>query len=707
MAAAMLAVQLVFVPNLAEAEGHHAAATLDQLIQDFERSELEADPIRAGLAGDLESSSRWPDASFEAVAQRRTLDRDLYKRLQSISPAELPESEQINYLVLDHLLSSRITLAAFDRERIPFTNDSGFFATPFQVARTTRIMNLDQAEAWLLRIERIPAWLDQHMAWLERGIETDTVQPAYVVKAVVDQVMHINATPSQNSPLLAPFEGLPKALEAEHGAALRARAGRAIEQRVGPAFARLERFFVDTYLAEPRNSIGIADIPKGRALYRALVRYHTTLDTSPEAIHQRGLDEVQRIRAEMEKIIAETGFEGNFAAFVEHLRTDSKFYARTGHELLMHAAWIAKRADDAMPSLFRNLARLPYGVRPVPPELAPTYTTGRYWPGNADQGIAGAFMVNTYALDQRPLYALPALTLHEGVPGHHHQFALSSDMDHVPRFRRNLYLTAFNEGWGLYAERLGLDMNIYTTPYEHFGRLSYEMWRACRLVVDTGIHYFGWTREQAEACLLENSALAPRNVTTEVARYISWPGQALAYKPGELLIRELRSQAEQTLGTEFDLRSFHDVLLSDGAIPLNALEQKMKDWIADQSNPPESTAASSIELAGTSWRLSMLADQPTDAAEITMHFAADGRVSGRSACNRYFGQWTLDDRDQLEFSHLGSSKMACEPALMALEAQFHQTVRSVAKLSITADGMLQAAQQGQTVWTARGIDHPD
>lgn len=559
------------------------ALALTTLIQEFEQFELTSNPVQAGRKGDLDALARWPDASVEAVQRNRTVNQAFYDRLQAINSSALKANNRINYIVLDYLLSSRVELGQFQQERMPFTNDSGFFSAPFQVARNTRIGSLAQAEAWLGRIQAIPVWLAQHQAWLQLGIDSGAVQPEYVVEAVVRQLTTLANTETANSPLLTPLQSLPSALEAEHGDALRARATELIQGHSEPAYDELLTFFNDVYLAEPRTSIGISEVPQGREMYRALVRYHTTLNTTPEAIHQRGLDEVKRIRDEMDAVIDETGFEGNFADFIDMLRTDERFYAKTEQELLMHAAWIAKRADDAMPRLFRVLPRLPYGVRPVPAELAPTYTTGRYWPGDIDSGIAGGYMVNTHRLDQRPLYVLPALTLHEGVPGHHHQFALAAEMEDVPQFRRNLYLTAFGEGWGLYSERLGLDMGIYTTPYEHFGRLTYEMWRACRLVVDTGIHYFGWSRERAEACLLENSALAPHNVTTEIARYISWPGQALAYKPGELLIREVREQAEQTLGADFDIRGFHDHILSDGAIPLDELERKMKQWIEDQA----------------------------------------------------------------------------------------------------------------------------
>jgi len=562
---------------------------LRQLVAEFERQELARNPIEAGREGDLDALSRWPDRSRNAIEEQHADDRRFFERLQAIDQGELNEVDRVNHVLLDYLLGSRVELAPFEQLRMPFTSDSSFWSLPLQIARSTRVADAAQAEAWLKRIEAIPLWLAQNTAWMAEGIEDGFVQPASVVEGAVQRLEAILGLPMDRHPLTAPLRNLPDALDRAEGDALRARAIAVLQSSVLPAYAELQTFFTDDYLEEPRPSTSLSDLPQGRPLYRALVRYHTTLDTTPEAIHQLGLEEVARIRGEMDEVIAETGFEGKFADFVDMLRTDSRFYAQSERELIMHAAWIAKRADDAMPSLFTRLPRLPYGVRPVPSEIAPTYTTGRYWGGNLDNGVAGGFMVNTHRLDQRPLYALPALTLHEGVPGHHHQFALAAEMEDLPRFRRNLYLTAFGEGWGLYAERLGLDMGIYTTPYEHFGRLSYEMWRACRLVVDTGIHYFGWSREQAEACLLENSALAPHNVSTEVTRYVSWPGQALAYKPGEILIRDLRERAEDALGTAFDLRRFHDHILSDGAIPLTELEGKMTRWIQAESKKLDQT----------------------------------------------------------------------------------------------------------------------
>ena len=564
------------------AQDADAGKAFAELVADYEVWRLAENPIRAGREGDLEAVARWPDPSAEAVARRNAAEREFLKRLRAIDPAALNTTDATSYAVLSYLLETATALMPFAPERMPFVNDSGFFSMPLSLAASIRPRNFEQAEAWLTRLERLPDYLAGHRAWMEKGVAEGFVQPVDVVEAVLGQLEAIVASSLEDSPLLAPLDALPAQLDADRRTALRQRAVSLVVDTVMPAYRELIAFFRETYLAEPRTSIGISEVPGGRDYYRVLVRQHTTLDTTPEEVHQRGLSEVARIRAEMEQVIAETGFDGSFAEFLQFMRSDPQFYARTPRELLMHASWIAKRADDQMPRYFGRLPRLPYGVRPVPDHMAPTYTTGRYWPGDLENGVAGGYMVNTWSLDQRPLYTLPALTLHEAVPGHHHQNALAQELEGVPDFRQQTYITAFGEGWGLYTEFLGIEMGIYTTPYEHFGRLTYEMWRACRLVVDTGIHYFGWSREQAEACLLENSALAPHNVRTEVARYISWPGQALAYKTGELLIRDLRKRAESELGDRFDLRAFHDHLLADGAMPLEALERKMSEWIAAQ-----------------------------------------------------------------------------------------------------------------------------
>ncbi|WP_417476432.1 DUF885 domain-containing protein [Maricaulis sp.] len=552
------------------------------LVSEFEAFELANSPDERGRRGDLVAAGQWPDISPDALATQSATEAAFLARLEAIDAASLSQSDQVSHAVLDYILRFRTELAPFDEARIAFNSDSGFFFWPSYAASSARPRTIAEGEAWIARINGIAGYFQQNIDWMQRGLETGFTQPRIIAESAAAQVAGLSDPATLRAILIEPIDGLPVALPAAERARLHAEATAAIEDSAQPAYASLASFLRDEYLPQTRESLGISDVPEGRAYYQTLVRYHTTLDTSPEEVHQRGLAEVARIRDEMEAVIAESEFEGSFAEFLHFLRTDPQFYATTAEELLMHAAWIAKRLDDQMPAYFGHLPRLSYGVRPVPDTMAPTYTTGRYWPGDMERGIAGGYMVNTYDLTQRPLYTLPALTAHEAVPGHHHQGSIAAELENVPDFRRNTYITAFGEGWGLYSETLGRDMGIYTTPYEEFGRLSYEMWRACRLVVDTGVHYMGWTRDEAEACFLENSALAPHNIRTEVLRYISWPGQALAYKTGELLMRDLRGEAEERLGEEFDIRAFHDVLLADGSMPLSALEAKMRRWIDEE-----------------------------------------------------------------------------------------------------------------------------
>lgn len=552
------------------------------LVEDFEAHEAAGDPVGEGRDGDRAAARRWADLSTASVEARDAAELAFLERLEAIDPDALPENDQVSYAVLDYVLRYRVELAPFEMQRIPFTNDSGFFTGPVYTAASTRLRSRADAEDWIARLEAVPLFLSQNRAWMEQGLATGFVQPRNILPGVLEQIRATANTEPEDSDFYAPFNNLPASMGEAEREALQAEGLEVIRDTVLPAYGELADWFENEYIPGSRDSLGISEVPDGRALYQTLVRYHTTLDTSPEEVHARGLAEVERIRGEMDAIIEEVGFEGSFAEFLHFLRTDPQFYAETEEELLMRAAWISKRADDQMPAFFGRLPRLPYGVRPVPPSIARAYTTGRYWPGNAENGTAGGYMVNTYDLSQRPLYNLPALTVHEAVPGHHHQIALAQEMEDVPDFRRDTYITAFGEGWGLYTEYLAEDMGIYTTPYERFGRLTYEMWRACRLVVDTGIHWYGWTREEAEACFLENSALAPHNVRTEVSRYISWPGQALAYKTGELLMRDLRARAEEELGEDFDIRAFHDAMLENGGVPLAFLEAHMTDWIAEQ-----------------------------------------------------------------------------------------------------------------------------
>jgi uncharacterized protein (DUF885 family) len=417
---------------------------------------------------------------------------------------------------------------------------------------------------------------------MRAGIEKGQVLPGIVLegfKGAIDP--HVVDDPTR-SLLYEPFTKFPDSIEhAERNRLVEA--GRAaISESVVAGYRRFVEFMEKEYVPAARGSIGASALPNGREFYRYRVRKFTTLDLTPEEVHQIGLDEVKRIRAEMEAVIAKTGFEGDFAAFVDHLRTDDEFYADSPEDLMQHVALILKRMDGELPRLFGKLPRTPYGLRPVPDYIAPRTTSAYYQQPTGDGRQAGFYYINTFNLKSRPLFEMEALSLHEAVPGHHLQLALQQEMGDLPEFRRFAGFTVFVEGWALYSERLGLEVGFYQDPYSDFGRLTFEMWRACRLVVDTGMHYLGWTRKQAIDFLAENTALSIHNIESEVDRYISWPGQALAYKIGELKIRELRHQAEEQLGDRFDVRSFHDMILGSGSVPLSVLEENTTRWLEEQ-----------------------------------------------------------------------------------------------------------------------------
>ena len=556
-----------------------ARDTFDRVLRDYETWRLSEDPVRAGQDGDLDAARVWPDVSPEADARREAQLQAFRTRLDRV---EVPEAESLNAELLRYVVLRDLRRAPFDEARIPFLNDSGFFSAPGSVARTSTFRTTDDYAAYAERLTKLPEWFKAQRVNMDRGIETGVTASADILPGVIDAVRRLAETPVEEHPAFAPFTTFPDSMSVRDRNRMEALGRAAVASSVIPAYRDLLAYFEDTYAPAARESAGIGSDPAAREHYKALVKHYTTLDLTPDEVHRIGQNEVRRIRREMDGAMREAGFEGTFAEFLEFLRTDPQFYARSEDELLMRASYLAKQVDGIMPEWFGLLPRLPYGVRKVPDDIAPAYTTGRYWGGSLEQGRAGNYMVNTYDLNERPLYNLPALTLHEGVPGHHHQISLAQELENVPSFRQDLYPNAFGEGWGLYAERLGEEMGLYKTPYERFGRLTYEMWRACRLVVDTGLHWKGWTREQAEACFIENSALSRGNIKSEVDRYISWPGQALAYKIGELKIVELRERAEAELGDRFDIRAFHDAVLEDGGVPLAVLERKIDRWIEEQ-----------------------------------------------------------------------------------------------------------------------------
>lgn len=558
--------------------------TLSKLISDFQEFTKKGNPYSAGNDGDEEALRKLPDVSPEKDKTVQTAIDGFLSRHGSLLRSELSADDQINYDLLGFVLTQRNRRAPFDESRIPFTNDSGFFNELSYIVRQTNFEKPSDFEAYAARLSALPQYFGQHKANMRRGIDSNYTASAEILPGILSMVKTLSEYSANDHPYFAPFKNLPKNIDEDGKSRLTALGEAALNNAVLPAYKDLHKFLDEEYLPKARPVVGIGTTPEGRAHYASLVRYYTTLDLTPDEVHEIGISEVARIRSEMDEIIESVEFDGSFADFLEFLRTDPQFYAETEEELLKEAAWLAKQVDGKMPEFFGTLPRLSYGVMPVPIEIAPNYTTGRYWGGNPDKGLAGNYVVNTYNLTQRPLYNLPALTLHEGVPGHHHQISLGQELKNVPEFRKNLYPNAFGEGWGLYSEKVGIEMGLYKTPYEHFGRLSYEMWRACRLVVDTGMHWKGWTREQAEACFFENSALAAHNIKTEVERYISWPGQALAYKIGELKILELRERAETALGDEFSIREFHDAVLLQGGIPLNILEARIDEWIESQKS---------------------------------------------------------------------------------------------------------------------------
>lgn len=556
-----------------------AETSLQQVIADYERFSRQVDPITAGQEGDRDALRRLPDARPEAEQEQRKQLVAFGERLAKIDAQQLSGEAVLNHALLTRIVKESIEETAFDFNRIAFQNDDGFHTLADYLGRTTTIASREDADAWLARLAALPTWYEQNIANLKRGIETHYTQPRIVVDRVLDVARKQVAVKPEDSSLLLPFARMPAGIPAAAQADYRARALALVRDKIYPAQRAFSEFMARDYVPAARSALAWRTTPNGEASYRFLVRRETTTDLTPDQIHKLGLEEVARIRGLMEKTIAQTGFKGSFAEFLKMLRTDPRFYPRTATELMEKASEIAKRSDDQLPRLFGTLPRLTYGVRPVPAEMAEGYTTGRYWPGSMQMGQAGGYMVNTSHLDQRGLYELPALTLHEAVPGHHLQIALSQELSDLPYFRRNISVTAFTEGWGLYSEFLGEEMGIYRDPYELFGRYSYEMWRACRLVADTGIHWLGWDIEQARRCFTENSALAPHNIQTELERYISWPGQALAYKVGELRFRQLRREAEQALGERFNIRQFHDTLLLGGPLPLDVLELRVRDWI--------------------------------------------------------------------------------------------------------------------------------
>ena len=506
------------------------------------------------------------------------------KQLNKINPKNLSETESISLELLKFKLQDTIDYYDFERFLNPLLSDSGFHTSfPFIVRP---FQNYNQVKRYLDQLNAIPDRVNQFLPLLREGLEKGVSQPRIIFNGYESSYNDHIVSDFKESYFYTPFNELPRALSLSQKDSILTAAEVAITKHVIPQFKVVKTFFEEEYYPKTRSAIGISEIPNGKEYYQNRINYYTTsTQYSADAIHQIGLDEVARIKNEMEKIILELEFQGSFSEFLDLLRTDPQFYATSPEQLLMIARDMAKRADEQLPRFFKTLPRKPYGVAAVPAAIAPKYTTGRYVGTSKNSTDPGYYWVNTYDLPSRPLYVLPSLTVHEAVPGHHLQGSLNLELgDSIPQFRKNTYLSAYGEGWGLYCEFLAEEMGMYTTAYEQFGKLTYEMWRACRLVVDTGIHSKGWTRDQVIEYMSKNTALSIHEINTETDRYISWPGQALSYKIGELKIRELRTKAEKELGANFDIREFHEVLLEQGTVTLSILEKRINNYITKNKN---------------------------------------------------------------------------------------------------------------------------
>ncbi|MBV7316104.1 DUF885 family protein [Shewanella sp. NIFS-20-20] len=553
-----------------------ASMQLQQLIDQDWQLKLARYPYLAERQGVANAAARLVDMSSTALADYQAQQLAMLNALNNLDSASLSHQDKINAQILTYQLQDSTDMYRFGDHYMPITAEGGFHTSISQISDIT-ISNEADAQAYFARLNALPTYFKQQTLWLQQGLALGITPPRVTLKGIEDTVSAYQVDVNEST-YYQPFTQLPASMPAEQQAQLQQQAQQLIQDKVLPLYDDFYWFLTEQYLPQTRTSIAASDMPDGVEFYENRIKHYTTLNMTSEQVHQLGLLEVARIRAEMQAVIEELAFQGSFDDFLHFLRTDPQFYAKTPQELLKHAAYIAKQADAVLPKYFATLPRTPYGIKEVPAQIAPKYTTGRY-SGASNDTEAGYYWVNTYALDKRPLYEMEALTLHEAVPGHHLQIALNQEQADLPNFRRYSYISAFGEGWGLYAEYLGIEAGFYQDPYSNFGRLTYEMWRAVRLVVDTGLHMQGWSRQQAIDYMASNTALSLHNVTTEIDRYISWPGQAVSYKIGELTIKRLRQQAQYALGDKFDIRQFHDAVLINGSVPLSILEQQVKAYI--------------------------------------------------------------------------------------------------------------------------------
>ena len=579
---ASISIALLLASTLAfaQTESEQFHALLDEDWQ-YRLSEF---PEFGTYVGYPESNDRWTDVSRATIERRKARDRELLERIRSINREKLNAAERINYDLFRRDAEQSVESQRFPDELLPVNQMGGVQQDLAQTLSNAPARTVKDYQDLISRIEKVGERIDQEIALMQWGEEMQLTPPGITLRDVPDQVLSQITDEPLQSPMLAPFASMPDTIPVTERDRLIAAASRAYKASAVPAFKRMHAYLVNEYLPAARDSIALSDLPDGVAWYAFNVRVETTTDMTPAEIHALGLSEVERIRAEMDAVISATGFKGTFQNFCGYLRTDPKFYFSDKDSLLVAYRDVAKRIDPELPKLFGKLPRLPYGVQPVPEYAERSQTTAYYMPGSPAAGRPGYFFANTYALETRPKWEMESLTAHEAVPGHHLQIAIAQELEGVPEFRRWDGPTAFVEGWGLYAESLGDEIGLYQDPYSKFGRLTYEIWRAIRLVVDTGMHSMGWSRQQAIDYFAENTGRQLHDITVEVDRYIVWPGQALAYKIGELKFKELRARSHAALGDRFDVRAFHDACLENGAIPLDVLERHIDEWIKVQKD---------------------------------------------------------------------------------------------------------------------------
>ena len=567
------------------------ADKLDVLIDSEWQRRLADEPTLATRIGDRRYNDRWEDRSLEAIAARRAHSQDVLARIKAIDRAQLSPTAQLNYDLFLRNASSRVEEERFHGEYLPINTRYGPYSEIAEVVRLTPLAKVKDYEDLVKRLRAFPTLVDQTIVLMRKGMEAGVMPPKVILREVSQQMtLQIHEDVTRTPVYQTAFQQMPSSISVADQDRLREEGKSALRDSVVPAIRKLQTFFLKEYEPKARNTVGISSLPDGEAWYAVRVKTMTTTDLSADQIHEIGLSEVKRIRAEMEEAMRRTKFHGDLQAFFNFLRTDPQFFFKDKELLLLTYRDIAKRIDPELPKLFRTLPRMPYGVVPVPAFSEKSQTTAYYQPGSVDSGRAGYFYANTYDLKSRPKWEMEALTLHEAVPGHHLQIAIAQELRDVPNFRRFGGYTAFVEGWGLYAESLGPEIGLYRDTYSKFGQLTYEMWRAIRLVVDTGMHAKGWTRDQAIRLFQQNTGKTQHDIEVEVDRYIAWPGQALAYKLGELKIKELRAYATQQLGDQFDLRDFHDQVLGAGPLPLSVLDARIRQWVAEQHGKQKQAA---------------------------------------------------------------------------------------------------------------------